>query len=86
MRLSNLKSSFAALAFGLCLITRNAAFDAEAYTASDLDVRTGPGTQYDRAAHGDLHQSRALLPPASPAPAQEVQDRAGFCLPEVEGD
>jgi uncharacterized protein YraI len=46
--LFNLKSSFAALAFGLGLITMNAAFAAKAYTASDLNVRTGPATEYDR--------------------------------------
>ena len=48
MRLFNLRSFFAALAFGLDLTTMNAALAAEAYTASDLNVRTGPGTEYDR--------------------------------------
>lgn len=50
MRLFNLKSSFAAVAFGLGLIITSAAFAAEAYTATDLNVRTGPGTHYDRIA------------------------------------
>ena len=48
MRLHHLKSPLAALAFGLGLLGAGAAFAAEAYTATDLNVRTGPGTQFDR--------------------------------------
>lgn len=50
MRLFNLKSSLAVLAFGVGLIATNSVFAAEAYTATDLNVRTGPGTHYDRIA------------------------------------
>lgn len=35
-------------AFGLGLIGTTTAFAAEAYTATDLNVRTGPGTDFDR--------------------------------------
>lgn len=48
MRLFNLKSSLAGLVFGVGLLATSTAFAAEAYTATDLNVRTGPGTQYDR--------------------------------------
>lgn len=48
MRFVHLKSSLAAIGFGLGLLVADTAFAAEAYTATDLNVRTGPGTQYDR--------------------------------------
>lgn len=50
MRLFTLKSSLGALVFGLGLIGTTGAFAAEAYTATDLNVRTGPGTQFERIA------------------------------------
>ena len=48
MRLAHLKSPLAALIFSLGLLGTSGAFAAEAYTATDLNVRTGPGTGYDR--------------------------------------
>src|SRR5437868_10692597 len=48
MRLNHLKSPLAALAFSLGLFGAGTAFAAEAYTATDLNVRTGPGTEFDR--------------------------------------
>jgi uncharacterized protein YraI len=48
MRLHHLKSPLAALVLSLGLFGTGTAFAAEAYTATDLNVRTGPGTEFDR--------------------------------------
>jgi uncharacterized protein YraI len=44
----NLKSALAVLTFGIGLAAAGSASAAEAYTAADLNVRTGPGTEFDR--------------------------------------
>ncbi|HTN97380.1 MAG TPA: SH3 domain-containing protein [Nordella sp.] len=48
VRLTDLKSPLRGLAFRLNLIGATAALAAEAYIAIDLNVRTGPGTGFDR--------------------------------------
>jgi uncharacterized protein YraI len=74
MRLFNLKSTLGALALGVGLVGATAVFAAEAYTATDLNVRTGPGTQYDRI---------ATLPPDTGVDV--IDSENGWCLVRSRG-
>jgi uncharacterized protein YraI len=74
MRLHHLKSSLAVLTLCLGLFGAGTAFAAEAYTATDLNVRTGPGTHFDRI---------GTLPADSGVDVIDCED--GWCLVRSRG-
>ncbi|MGE4248657.1 MAG: SH3 domain-containing protein [Parvibaculaceae bacterium] len=69
-----MKTALGAVALALGVAAASPAFAAEAYTATDLNVRTGPGTQYERI---------ATLPPDTGVDV--IDSENGWCLVRARG-